>query len=57
MKKVMLVLMLAVIAVAFAGQYDKWLEEDGKVLATKQEKDAFKKLKTDAEKEQFINQF
>ncbi len=57
MKKVMLVLMLAVAAVAFAGQYDKWLDEDGKVLATKQEKDAFRKLKTDADKEQFINQF
>ncbi len=57
MKKVMLVLMLAFAVVAFAGQYDKWLDEDGKVLATKQEKDAFKKLKTDADKEQFINQF
>ena len=53
MKKILLILIFAFVAAASADQYDKWLNEEVKVLITKPEKDAFKKLKTDAEKEKF----
>lgn len=57
MKKMLLCLPLAFAAVAFAGKYDDWVKEETEVLITKQEKDAFKKLKSDAQKEEFIGQF
>ena len=57
MKKILLILIFAFVAAASADQYDKWLNEEVKVLITKPEKDAFKKLKTDAEKEKFIADF
>lgn len=57
MKKWLLFSMLFVAVAAFADKYDKWVDEDVKVLISKEEKDAFKKLKSEAEKDQFINDF
>jgi GWxTD domain-containing protein len=57
MKKLSIFMIFAFVAVASADQYSKWLDEEVKVLITKQEKDAFKKLKTDQEKQQFITDF
>ncbi|HSR51778.1 MAG TPA: GWxTD domain-containing protein, partial [Acidobacteriota bacterium] len=37
--------------------YKKWLEEDVKYIITSEEYDAFKKLRTDEERDQFIEQF
>jgi len=37
--------------------YKKWLNEDVAYIITQEEKDAFKKLQTDDEREQFIEQF
>ena len=37
--------------------YRKWLDEDVAYIITEEERDVFKKLTTDAEKEQFIEQF
>ena len=57
MKKILMSLLLLGLSVAFADQYDKWVDETAKVLITKEEKDAFKKLKTNEEKEKFIADF
>lgn len=57
MKKILLILIFAFVAAASADQYDKWLNEEVKYLITKPEKDAFKQLKTDAEKEKFQEEF
>lgn len=57
MKK-MLVFLLLLTSVAFAAdKYDTWLNEQVKPIITKEERDAFKKLKTDAEKDKFITDF
>lgn len=37
--------------------YQKWLEEDVKYIITNEERAAFKKLQTDEEREEFIEQF
>jgi len=37
--------------------YKKWLNEDVSYIITQEERDAFKKLQTDDEREQFIEQF
>ena len=37
--------------------YRKWLNEDVAYIITEEEKDAFKRLQTDDEREQFIEQF
>lgn len=37
--------------------YQKWLDEDVRYIITKEERDAFKKLLTDEEREEFIEQF
>src|SRR5262245_30375523 len=57
MKKLLVVLMVAFVGIAFADQYSKWVDDEVKELITKQERDAFKKLKTDAEKDKFIADF
>jgi GWxTD domain-containing protein len=57
MRKWLLFFMLIVAAAAFADKYDKWVDEEVKVLITKEEKDAFKKLKSEADKEKFISEF
>lgn len=57
MKKLLLILIFAFVAAASADQYDKWLNDEVKILITKPEKDAFKKLKTNEEKEKFIADF
>ncbi len=57
MKKILMLLLLLAVSVAFADQYDKWVDETVKVLITKEERDAFKKLKTSEEKEKFIADF
>ncbi len=57
MKKLLAILIIAFVSAASADQYSKWLDDDVKVLITKQEKDAFKKLKTDEQKNQFITEF
>src|SRR5262245_6708785 len=57
MKKILMFLLLFAVTVAFADQYDKWVDETVKVLISKEEKDAFKKLKTNEEKEKFIADF
>jgi len=57
MKKILLFLTFAFVAVVFADKYDDWLDNQVKPIITKQERDAFKKLKTDAEKEQFMKDF
>jgi len=40
-----------------ANPYRKWLNEDVSYIITDEERSAFKKLQTDAEREQFIEQF
>lgn len=57
MKKLLLILIFAFVAAASADQYDKWINDEVKILITKPEKDAFKKLKTNEEKEKFIAEF
>ncbi|HSE39593.1 MAG TPA: GWxTD domain-containing protein [Acidobacteriota bacterium] len=57
MKKYFLFLLMLITAAVFADQYDKWIDETVKVLITKEERDAFKKLKTNEEKEKFITEF
>lgn len=57
MKKPFMFLLLFAVSVAFADQYDQWVDETVKVLISRQERDAFKKLKTDAEKEKFVADF
>ncbi len=57
MKKILMLLLLLAVSVAFADQYDKWVDETVKVLITKEERDAFKKLKTNEEKEKFMADF
>jgi GWxTD domain-containing protein len=58
MKKLLtLLFVLAAVAVYASNTYDTWLNEEVKVIITKQEKDSFKSLKTDAEKDQFIKDF
>lgn len=58
MKKLLMFLMFFVVAVAFAAdKYSTWLDNEVKPIITKAEKDAFKKLKTDAEKDKFIEDF
>lgn len=57
MKKLLVLIFCSLATFAFADKYDKWVDEDVKVIITKEEKDAFKKLKSDAEKDQFIEQF
>jgi GWxTD domain-containing protein len=57
MKKILMFLLLLTVTIAFADQYDKWVDETVKVLISKEEKDAFKKLKTNEEKEKFIADF
>ncbi|HEY7161962.1 MAG TPA: GWxTD domain-containing protein, partial [Acidobacteriota bacterium] len=57
MKKLLMCLLLLTISVAFADQYDKWVDETVKVLITKEERDAFKKLKTNEEKDKFEADF
>ena len=37
--------------------YGKWLEQDVKYIITPEEKDAFEKLRTEEERERFIEQF
>lgn len=57
MKKFLMCLLLLTVSVAFADQYDKWVDETVKVLITKEERDAFKKLKTNEEKDKFMADF
>jgi GWxTD domain-containing protein len=57
MKRILMFMLLLTVTVAFADQYDKWVDETAKVLISKEEKDAFKKLKTNEEKEKFIADF
>jgi len=59
MKKMLVILLALCSVVAYAAdtKYDKWLNEEVKPLVTKEERDAFKKLKTDQEKDQFITDF
>lgn len=57
MKKLLILLFCSLATFAFADKYDNWLDEEVKVIITKEEKDAFKKLKSDSEKDQFIEQF
>lgn len=57
MKKLLMCLLLLTVSVAFADQYDKWVDETVKALITKEERDAFKALKTNEEKEKFMADF
>jgi GWxTD domain-containing protein len=57
MKKILMCLLLLTVSLAFADQYDKWVDETVKVLITKEERDAFKKLKTNEEKDKFMADF
>lgn len=58
MKKMLLLVLLLLVSVAFAAdKYDTWLNDQVKPIITKEERDAFKKLKTDAEKDKFISDF
>ena len=57
MKKILMFLLLLTVSVVFADQYDKWVDETVKVLITKEERDAFKKLKTNEEKDKFMADF
>lgn len=60
MKKVLVLFILMIAAgtaMAAATKYDDWLNQEVKVIITKDEASAFKALKTDAEKEQFIKDF
>lgn len=58
MKKILMFLLICFAAVGFAAnKYDDWLENQVKPIITKSERDAFKKLKTDAEKDKFIEDF
>ena len=58
MKKILMFLMLFFVTAAFAAnKYDAWLDDEVKAIITKPERDAFKKLKTDAEKDKFIEEF
>ena len=57
MKKLACFLLIAFATVVFADKYDDWVNVDVKAIITKPEKDAFKKLKSDAEKEKFIQDF
>lgn len=58
MKKLLtLLFVLFAVAIYAADKYDQWLNEEVKVIITKQERDSFKALKTDAEKDQFIKDF
>jgi GWxTD domain-containing protein len=52
MKKLMMLCLLALVTVVYAE--DKWINTI-KILLTEQEKADYKKLKTDAEKEKFVN--
>ena len=49
MKKYLVFLLMLITAAVYADQYDKWIDETVTVLITKEEKDAFKKLKTNEE--------
>jgi len=40
-----------------AGPWKKWLNEDVVYIITDEEKQAFKRLKTDEERQQFVEQF
>src|SRR5579883_2115696 len=40
-----------------AGPWKKWLNEDVVYIITDEEKQAFKRLKTDEEREQFVEEF
>jgi GWxTD domain-containing protein len=57
MKKIACLLILVFGSILFAIDYDKWADEDVKAIMTKQERDSWKKLKTDAEKEKFVQDF
>lgn len=57
MKKCFLFLLMLITALVFADEYDKWIDETVKVLITKEEKDAFKKLKSNEEKDKFMADF
>jgi GWxTD domain-containing protein len=59
MKKITLILLALCSVVAYAAdnKYDIWLNEEVKALITKDERDAFKKLKSDQDKEKFIADF
>src|SRR5262245_53330553 len=57
MKKCFLFLLMLITAVVFADEYEKWVDETVKVLITKEERDAFKKLKTNEEKDKFMADF
>jgi GWxTD domain-containing protein len=57
MKKLLVLLFCSLATFVFADKYDKWLDEEVKVIITKEEKDAFKKLKSETEKQQFVDQF
>jgi GWxTD domain-containing protein len=54
MRKLMMVCLLALVAVAYAE--DKYIDHI-KILMTEQEKADYKKLKTDAEKQKFVDEF
>jgi len=54
MKKFMMICLLALVAVAYAD--DKFIDQI-KILMTQQEKADYKKLKTDAEKQKFVEDF
>ncbi|PWT90850.1 MAG: hypothetical protein C5B54_06385 [Acidobacteria bacterium] len=58
MKKGLLLLLMILATALYAdNKYDKWLNEEVKPLITKEERDAFKKLKTDADRDKFITDF
>ncbi len=57
MRKCFMFLLMIFATAVFADQYDKWLDETVKVLITKEERDDFKKLKSNEEKEKFVTEF
>jgi GWxTD domain-containing protein len=57
MKKLLVAILVAFVGFVSADQYSKWVDDEVKELITKQERDAFKKLKTDAEKDKFETDF
>src|SRR5438270_6823537 len=59
MKRIWILLfVLAAVGIGYAAdKYDQWINEEVKVIITKPELDAFRALKTDAEKDQFIKDF
>src|SRR3990172_6638368 len=57
MKKILAFCLLIAATIVFAGKEDKWLDGPALVVITKQEREEFKKLKTDADRDAFMKEF